>query len=172
MSCDLLVISASNGENLRLSERFAAAARQRGLTAEVLDLTTVPLPLFTPRQQSAAGLPPEIGALSTQLAGAPRWILCTPEYNGSIPPVLTNAVAWLSVADADFRTLFNGRPVGMATHSGGGGFSVLTALRMQLAHLGAHVVGRQLVANAQKPAQDASIDDLINRLAQMEPIQV
>jgi NAD(P)H-dependent FMN reductase len=106
------------------------------------------------------------------LAGAPRWILCAPEYNGSIPPVLTSAIAWLSVSDPDFRTLFNGRPVAIATHSGGGGYNVLTALRMQLAHLGAHVVGRQLVANAQKPAQDTSIDDLVSRLAQMEPIAV
>lgn len=172
MSSNLLVISASNGENLRLSQRFVAAAQQRGLEASVLDLTTVPLPLFTPRQQSEGGLPAEIPALSAQLAAAPRWVICAPEYNGSIPPVLTNAIAWLSVADADFRSLFNGRPVAIATHSGGGGFTVLTALRLQLAHLGAHVLGRQLVANTQKPAQDASIEDLVSRLAQMDPIQV
>lgn len=172
MSCDLLVITASSGENLQLAQRFAATARSRGLTSEVLDLTSVPLPLFTPRQQAEAGLPPQIPALSAQLAASPRWVICAPEYNGSIPPVLTNAIAWLSVADPDFRSLFNGRPVVIATHSGGGGFTVLTALRLQLAHLGVHVVGRQLVSNAQRPAQDESIEDLVQRLEQLQPISV
>ena len=172
MSCDFLVISASNGENLRLAERFALAARGHGLTTEVLDLTSVPLPLFTPRQQAESGLPSQLPDLSSQLAGASRWVICTPEYNGSIPPVLTNAIAWLSVAEPEFRSLFNGRPVVIATHSGGGGFTVLTALRLQLAHLGVHVVGRQLVSNNQRPAQDESIEDLVQRLAQLKPIKV
>jgi hypothetical protein len=85
------MIAASNGQNLLLAERFAAAARKQGQCAEVLDLT----------------------------------------------------------AD-DFRALFNGRPV-------------LTALRLQLAHLGAHVVGRQLVSNKTQPAKEDSIADLISR---------
>ncbi len=172
MHPDLLVISASNGENLRLAERFAACGRSRGLTAQVLDLTEECLPLFTPRQLAASGVPAAIGALSERLAAAPRWVICAPEYNGSIPPVLTNAIAWLSVQGEDFRSLFNGRPIVIASHSGGGGFAVLTALRILLAHLGSHVVGRQLVSNSSRPARDESIEDLIDRLRQLEPIQL
>lgn len=160
---DVLVIAASNGQNLQLAERFAAAARQQGQSAAVLDLTTIDLPLFTPRAQ-AAGTPPALAGLEAQLSAAPRWVICTPEYNGSIPPVLTSAIAWLSVQGDDFRALFNGRPVAIATHSGGNGHAVLTALRLQLAHLGAHVVGRQLVSNSAHPANDDSIADLITRL--------
>ena len=37
------------------------------------------------------------------------------------------------------------------------GHTVLTALRLQLAHLGAEVVGRQLVSNRSHPAADDSI---------------
>jgi len=160
---DVLVIAASNGQNLQLAERFAAAARQQGQQAEVLDLTALNLPLFTPQAQ-AGGTPPELAALQTRLAAAPRWVICAPEYNGSIPPVLTSAIAWLSVQGDDFRALFNGRPVAIASHSGGGGHTVLTALRLQLAHLGAHVVGRQLVSNSSHPAKDDSIADLVRRL--------
>lgn len=159
----VLVITASNGFNLELAERFAAAARAQGQRAEVLDLTAIELPLFTPRTQ-AAGAPAALGDLQARLSAAPRWVICTPEYNGSMPPVLTNAIAWLSVQADDFRALFNGRPVAMATHSGGGGHTVLTALRLQLAHLGAHVVGRQLVSNNRQPAKDESVSDLISRL--------
>jgi NAD(P)H-dependent FMN reductase len=161
--CDVLVLAASNGQNLQLAERFAAAAQEQGQSAAVLDLTAIALPLFTPRAQSA-GTPPALAALQARLAAASRWVICAPEYNGSIPPVLTSAIAWLSVQGDDFRALFNGRPVVIATHSGGGGTTVLTALRLQLAHLGAHVVGRQLVSTSSNPAKDASIADLITRL--------
>lgn len=168
--CDLLVIAASNGENLALAERFAAEASSRGQTAAVLDLTSLPLPLFTPQAQDqvaeaqAVAPPAALAALEARLAGAARWVICAPEYNGSIPPVLTSAIAWLSVQGDDFRSLFNSRPVVIATHSGGGGHSVLVALRLQLVHLGAVVVGRQLVSTAANPAKDSSITDLISRL--------
>ena len=165
-STDVLVIAASNGHNLQLAERFAAAARQQGQSAAVLDLTTIPVPLFTPRAQ-VAGTPPVLAALEAQLAAAPRWVICSPEYNGSIPPVLTSAIAWLSVQGSDFRALFNCRPVVIATHSGGAGYGVLTAMRLQLAHLGAHVVGRQLSSNSDNPAKDDSIAELITRLHQI-----
>jgi chromate reductase len=160
---DLLVLAASNGENLRLAKRFAAEARHQGHSSEVLDLTAVELPLFTPLAQ-AAEHPAALAGLEVQLRGAPRWVICAPEYNGSIPPVLTSAIAWLSVQGSDFRSLFNGRPVVIATHSGGGGHTVLAALRLQLAHLGAVVVGRQLVSTNSNPAKDASIADLVSRL--------
>jgi NAD(P)H-dependent FMN reductase len=138
----------------------------------VLDLTELPLPLYTSRRHAAEGIPAEVAGLSQRLAAAPRWLICAPEYNGSIPPVLTSAIAWLSVQGDDFRALFNGRPIAIASHSGGGGVEVLTVLRIQLAHLGAHVVGRQLVATPAKPAKDESIDDLIRRLSQLQPIEL
>ena len=167
---DLLVIAASNGENLQLAERFAAAAREQELSAQVLDLTAVDLPLFTPRAL-AAGTPPAVAPLQQQLGAAARWVICAPEYNGSIPPVLTSAIAWLSVQGDDFRALFNGRPMAIATHSGGGGHTLMAALRLQLAHLGAHVVGRQLVSNSSHAAKDDSIADLITRLQQLQTPQ-
>jgi chromate reductase len=170
MPPDLLVISASNGENLKLSERFAAAARARGMASEVLDLTELSLPLYNPRTHGSSGIPAEVKTLSARLEATPRWVICAPEYNGSLPPVLTSAIAWLSVQGEEFRSLFNGRPIAIATHSGGPGVEVLTVLRIQLAHLGAHVVGRQLSSNRNNPAKDASIDDIVHRVQRMEPI--
>lgn len=164
---DVLVIAASNGHNLQLAERFAAATRLQDHSAAVLDLTTINLPLFTARAR-VAGTPPALAALEAQLAASPRWVICSPEYNGSIPPVLTSAIAWLSVQGSDFRTLFNCRPVVIATHSAGAGYGVLTAMRLQLAHLGAHVVGRQLSSNNDNPAKDDSIAELITRLHQLQ----
>ncbi len=172
MTLDLLAIAASNGQNLLLAERFARSARSHGLTADLLDLTALSLPLYNPRLHAESGIPEEVASLSRQLRAVPRWVICAPEYNGSIPPVLTSAIAWLSVQGDDFRSLFNGRPIVVATHSGGGGHTVLAALRLQLAHLGAQVVGRQLVSNSARPARDESIDDLVRRLAQLLPIEM
>jgi chromate reductase len=170
-SPNLLVITASNGENLKLAQRFVEQAQQLGQQAELLDLTSLDLPLYTPRAQEK-GTPAAVAPLQEQLMAAPRWVICAPEYNGSIPPSLTNAIAWLSVQGDDFRTLFNGRPIAMATFSGGGGMALLHALRIQLTHLGAEVVGRQLLSNYAKPAKDDSLQDLLKRLIQKQPLQV
>ena len=171
MPSDLIVLTASNGENRKLAERFVQAAAAQNASAELIDLTQLDLPLFTPRVQ-AAGAGPDLATLQDQLHQTPRWVICAPEYNGSIPPSLTNAIAWLSVTDDDFRSLFNGRPIAMATFSGGGGMELLVSLRIQLTHLGAQVVGRQLLSNHAKPAQDDSINDLVQRLLQMQPLQL
>ena len=113
-SPDVLVIAASNGENLKLAQRFVEEIRAQGSSADLLDLTTLELPVFTPRAQEQ-GVPDGLQPLQKQLITAPRWVICAPEYNGSIPPVLTNAIAWLSVQGDDFRALFNGRPIAMAS---------------------------------------------------------
>ncbi|MGB1417570.1 MAG: NADPH-dependent FMN reductase [Synechococcus sp.] len=168
---DLLVITASNGENLKLAQRFIAAAEARRCSAQLVDLTQIELPLFNPRLAQDAA-PAALDDLRTQMHHSPRWVICAPEYNGSIPPILSNAIAWLSTQDEDFRSLFNGRPVGIATFSGGGGMELLLSLRIQLSHLGADVLGRQLLSNHNKPPSDAAIDDLLNRLLQRHPLQI
>lgn len=169
MTLDLLVLAASNGENLKLAERCVNAASQRQAQADLIDLTSLTLPLYSPRVQ-AAGAGADLTSLRDRLHAAPRWMICAPEYNGSIPPVLSNAIAWLSVMDDDFRSLFNGRPVAIGTHSGGGGMEVLLSMRIQLTHLGAEVIGRQLLSNFNKPAKDESIDDVVHRLLQRQPL--
>ena len=171
MAPDLIVLAASNGENLKLAERFVQTATALNASAELIDLTGLDLPLFTPRVQSR-GAGPDLIRLKSKLQQTPHWVICAPEYNGSIPPALSNAIAWLSVSADDFRSLFNGRPIAMATFSGGGGMELLLSLRIQLTHLGAQVVGRQLLSNHGKPPQDDSITDLLQRLLQMQPLQL
>tara|TARA_Y100001968_G_C19448276_1_gene766769 strand:+ start:4319 stop:4846 length:528 start_codon:yes stop_codon:yes gene_type:complete len=169
---DLLIITASNGENLKLAEKFEKSAQKLGANSEVLDLTKQPLPLFNPRTQQDDAIPELVQSLNEKMQSMPRWIICSPEYNGSIPPILTNTIAWLSIQEKDFRTLFNGRPIAIASFSGGEGMEVLLSMRIQLTHLGAQVVGRQLSSNSRKPPKDKSIEDLIMRILQMNPLKV
>lgn len=163
---DLLILAASHGENLKLAQRFLSAAVDLGVSASLIDLTTLNLPLFTPQAQ-AAGPPTALEALAEQLEGASHWVICTPEYNASIPPVLTSAVAWLSVHSSDFRALFDNRPIAIATHSGSGGTTVLTALRLQLVYLGANVLGRQLLSNEFRPVHQETVVEILQRLLRL-----
>ena len=167
---NLLVIAASDGENLKLANRFVSLGQKIGCNPELLDLTSLELPLFTPIKHNQLGMPSTITSLHSQMVSNTYWVICAPEYNGSIPPVLTNAIAWLSVQESDFRSLFNGRPIGMASVSGGGCMELLISMRIQFTHLGAQVVGRQLASNSKNPAQDSSINDILNRLLQMKAL--
>ena len=169
---DLLVITASNGENLKLAKRFLKAGKELGVKSQLIDLTELDLPLYNPRTHTSSGIPEKAFELTKEMGSFSRWVICAPEYNGSIPPVLTSAIAWLSVQGDDFRNLFNGRPIAMASFSGGGGMELLMSLRIQLTHLGAQVVGRQLMSNSSKPASDEAIESLLRRLLQMNQLHV
>jgi chromate reductase len=68
---DLLVLAASNGENLKLAERFAAAGRERDMTAEVLDLTTLHLPLYNPRIHAEGGIPEAVAPSAANWSRVP-----------------------------------------------------------------------------------------------------
>ena len=165
----LLIITASNGENLKLAERFVNAGRKLNVSCELLDMTELKndLPIFNPRQNSNDKAPKNLMSINTQMESHSHWVICAPEYNGSIPPILTNAIAWLSVQGKDFRSLFNNRPIAIASFSGGGCMELLLSMRIQLTHLGALVLGRQLATNKSKIAKDESINAILNQLLQL-----
>lgn len=103
----MLILTASNGKNRALAELVAERAQALGHGSELIDLVALDLPLFTPvRQAAGAGEPLEI--LAAVLRQQQRLWVCAPEYNGSLPPTLVNAIAWLSTSTADFRALFQG----------------------------------------------------------------
>ena len=142
------------------------------ITSEILDLTTLDIPLFNPRIHSKENIPFEIIKIKEKLFASEKWIICAPEYNGSIPPILSNLIAWLSVSGDDFRDLFNGQPIAIATFSGGVGLELLTSLRIQLVHLGSQVLGRQLLSSFSKPFDINTIEDIILRLLQMQKLKI
>ncbi|HSM82544.1 MAG TPA: NAD(P)H-dependent oxidoreductase [Nodosilinea sp.] len=164
----MLILSATNGNNLDLSRAFAAAAADQGLAAEVISLPDLKLPLYD-AVVGKDSVGPGLSQLEQALKQHRSLVICAPEYNGSIPPVVSNAIAWLSVGTDDFRMLFNGRPVALATHSGGGGQKFTLAMRQQLSHLGCTVVGREVLSTSYKAANPDAIAALITQLKALEP---
>ena len=170
-SKEIIIISASCGKNLELSQKFLEKSSEMKISSEILDLTTLDIPLFNPRIHSSENIPVKILKIKEKLFATEKWIICAPEYNGSIPPILTNFIAWLSISGDDFRNLFNGQPIAIATFSGGVGLELLTSLRIQLVHLGSQVLGRQLFSSFSKPIDSKTIEDIIQRLSQMKKLK-
>ena len=171
-SKDIIIISASCGKNLELSKKFQTKCNELQISSEILDLTILDIPLFNPRIHTKENIPSEIIEIKEKLFSTEKWIICAPEYNGSIPPILSNLIAWLSISGEDFRNLFNGQPIAIATFSGGVGLELLMSLRIQLVHLGSQVLGRQLSSSFSKPVDIKTIEDIIQRLIQMKKLKI
>ena len=56
-SKDLIIISASCGKNLELSEKFFEKSNELQISSEILDLTTLDIPLFNPRVHNKDNIP-------------------------------------------------------------------------------------------------------------------
>ena len=160
-----LMITATSGTNLELAERFADVARDKGHHADIVDLAAMDLPMFTVVRSSDPEQSPDVSELTEQMIDADAWIVVAPEYNGSFPPTLNNAIAWLSRDWQNFRKMCTGKPVGLATHSGGGGAHVIMAMRSMFAFLGADVMGRSLTSGRNKDANPETIDAMVDNLA-------
>jgi len=88
--------------------------------------------------------PPAIAALKAAIAGADAVLVATPEYNGSIPGVLKNALDWVSRPAAG--TPPRGKPAAVIGASTGlfGAVWAQAETRKVLSTIGARVVDREL----------------------------
>lgn len=162
----VVILAASSGKNYTLANKFCDTFTEKGVNSEVVDLTKLDWPLYTPETEKNPNVVPETTSLSDLILDAPALVVCAPEYNGVMPPVLNNCIAWLSVQSDDFRLLFNNKTVLLATHSGGGGAHCLMAMRQQFSFLGSNVIGRSMTLNKSKEFSQSTMDDLVNRVMQ------
>ena len=166
MDSYILIFAASSGKNLELAQRFSEAFDAEGVASQVIDLTTLNWPVYTPELDGDAEQEPDTSMLSDLILHSEALVVCAPEYNGVMPPSLNNTIAWLSVQSDDFRRLFNNRTVLLATHSGGGGAHCLMAMLHQFSFLGSNVIGRTMNLNKSKPFSQETMNDLVSRVLQ------
>ena len=162
-----LMLTATSGTNRELADVFATTAIEKGHDADVVDLAELDLPMFTMARSKDSDEAPDISELVSTMDSADAWIVIAPEYNGSMPPTLNNVIAWMSTSMdwQSFRSLCTGKPVGLATHSGGGGAHVIMAMRQQFSYIGADVIGRACLSGKNKDANPETIDAMIDHLA-------
>jgi NAD(P)H-dependent FMN reductase len=75
--------------------QLAADTAPDGVTVTVFE-GLGELPFYNEDIDNEASLPPSVAALRTASADADAALVVTPEYNGSVPGVLKNAIDWLS----------------------------------------------------------------------------
>ena len=162
---DVLVIVASEGKNVELAAAVAAEIDAQGAASSTVGVLDLGLPLYSTRAESNDGVPAAAAEIARRMIESRALVVIAPEYNGGMPPALVNLIAWVSRSgDDDWRAAFNGKITAIATFSGGGGNSVLAAMRAQLAFLGANVLGRQLLTNHGKPLNPDSATAVVAQL--------
>jgi chromate reductase len=162
----IVILSASQGKNLELSHTLKDLALEAGAEVHVVDLVELDLPLYNTKTEEG-GVPEKAKELAQILIASDSFIVNAPEYNGSFPPSLNNAISWISRSGDDWRAAFNNKPCLIGTHSGGGGMNVLTAMRMQLSYIGTNVLGRTLLTNFNKPLNLDSAKECIKNLIKL-----
>ncbi|MEK9726680.1 MAG: NAD(P)H-dependent oxidoreductase [Candidatus Margulisiibacteriota bacterium] len=160
----ILILIASQNKNKELAQHINVSFESKGVVVTLVDLVALDLPLYSSVQQAKVGIPSEINALFEACENSHGFVFVAPEYNGGIPPVLTNALAWLSVKGKHWREVFNRKVAGSATFSGGEGMNLIIGLRTQLAYVGLTIIGRTLQVNYKKELNPESLVDFTDQI--------
>jgi NAD(P)H-dependent FMN reductase len=156
----------------RLARDLESAFRAAGADATFADLRDYPLPLYDGDLEAEQGRPPAAIALKELARNADAFLIASPEYNGSYPAVLKNAIDWISRPDAGERHLavFRGKPAAIVTATPGahGGVRGLKQLRELLGMMGVEVRAELGIPNSAEPFSpeiQAALDSLVQTMA-------
>jgi len=104
--------SARNGSfNKKLAQAAATIAQSHGLSVTLLDLADYDAPIYNGDIETSTGLPESMRKLKAILASQDGFLISTPEYNGHVPPLLTNCFSWVSRKENDEQSMiaFDGK---------------------------------------------------------------
>ena len=133
--------------NRRLLAAAVAVARGAGAEVTELDLRADLLPLYDGDLEAQHGLPPAARELKQLFAAHDGFLIASPEYNGFFPPLLKNALDWVSRPAPDLpASSYAGKTAGLLAASPGalGGIRCLPHLRLLLSNLGVTVSPTQM----------------------------
>ena len=155
----IVIVSATSGTNLDLAKNILEIVVSKGGVGTIINLEDYRLPLYTPN----AELESDVSQIKDALLDSGGYIICAPEYNGSIPPIVTNAIAWISVSTDGWRDAFNDKFALVASSSGGPGTKYLLAMKTQLEHLGSVVLPRAIMTSSSNPLNKDSAEKIISK---------
>ena len=134
--------------NQRLATAAARRAQEAGAEVTLLDLADYPMPLYNGDLEADEGIPENVHRVRTLLLEHDAFLISCPEYNGSITPLLKNAIDWASRQRGDSPPLaaFRGKTCALLAASPGGlgGLRGLVHVRAILSGIGVLVIPDQL----------------------------
>lgn len=148
-----------------LNVRLAGTIEREFVCADIdvtrISLADFPLPIYDGDLQTKSGMPANAINLKRMVGSYHGVVFVTPEYNSSLPPLLKNAIDWISRVQDRGETpgqVFRTRAFALASASGGqlGGARCLAAFRLILAGCRASVIANQLTLSFADQAYDDS----------------
>ncbi len=151
MTPKILVLAGSikaASVNVKLANVAQLVLAQLGADVTRISLIDYPLPLVDEDLKSLEGIPQNAMKLGRLIASHDGVFLASPEYNASIPPLLKNAIDWVSLIKADNSKPFapwQGRYIALGAASPGklGGMRSLNHLRSVMMAVGTQIVTEQ-----------------------------
>lgn len=162
----IAILVSSLVTNQQLAEQIKIEIASHNIACQIYNLVDLNLPIYSTRSEQN-GIPSSAMELAKQLKNAKGMVFVAPEYNGTVPPVFNNSIAWISRTDKDWRACFNEKPALIASSSGGGGQHVLMSMRSQLSFIGMNVIGRTILQTSNKPANPDSIKSCVLQLIKL-----
>jgi len=152
--------------NRKLVRIAAAGAEEAGAAVTLVELGDFPMPIMNEDLEAAEGIPERAAAFRRLLLEHDGILVASPEYNGSIAPLLKNALDWASRTAREGEpslAAFRGKTAAILSASPGnlGGLRGLVVLRMLLGNLGVLVLPDQKAVSGADGAfaEDGSLLD-------------
>jgi chromate reductase len=173
----LLVIPGSlrtGSLNARLAATAAHELAQAGVDVTRISLGDFPLPIYDGDLQTKSGVPKHAINLKRMIGAHHGVLVVTPEYNSSVPPLVKNAIDWVTRVQDAHETrgqVFRERvfAIAAASESRLGGTRALAALRLILSACRATVIPNQLALSFAGDAYDDM--DRLKHPADIEALQ-
>ncbi|MBT5954970.1 NAD(P)H-dependent oxidoreductase [bacterium] len=154
----ITILLSSQGQNAKVADAFNLELKKHNNASSIIDLVSLDLPLYSGKEHKKNGIPKRVSNCIQLLNETDAFIFVAPEYNGGIPPVLSNFIAWISVSQKDWRGAFNNKPAVISSFSASCGHHMLSSLRTQLSHIGMNVLGREITASFKKELNLESVE--------------
>ena len=166
---NILIVSATLQNNYKLAKKLESLINDlsennsKTIEVSVLSLENYSLPIYTENNfdKNINEYKNTINELTDKFVKSHGIIMCAPEYNGSIPPIINNSIAWISTTTNYWRDAFNKKIALIGTNSGGPGTKYIATMKLQMEHLGCVVMPRAISANKSNPLNIESTNKIL-----------
>ena len=161
----ILIVSATRKTNYTLAKKLEEILLTLDVETTVISLENYELPLYTDDiyKNKKDKYLDVVESLTKQFSEHKGLVICGPEYNGSIPPIITNAIAWISVSTDYWRDAFKDKVSLVASYSGGPGKKFISTMQLQLQHLGALVMDEYISVNDRSPLERKLVEKILKQ---------
>lgn len=156
-----ILVFAGSTRSGAISGRTADIAQRElalgGAEVTRISLADYPLPIMDEDLEREKGVPENAVKLARLFAAHDGILIATPEYNGSMPPLVKNTIDWISRVKGAGGSPFSGRLVAICSSSDGhfAGIRSAAHLRAVLSHVQMEVIAPQCSIPYGKEAFDA-----------------